>query len=192
MFIGTVVVGVGTGSDPAVAGVSSKGALVAAMPGAQEYRVALAGLAILAGLSHGVFPMSLIQVPVSYGELIDKITILEIKSERISDAAKLANVREELDMLNATWLRDEASSTDIGDERARLKAVNEALWAIEDHIRLKEKAQAFDAEFVELARSVYFRNDERARVKREINLKLGSQLVEEKSYQDYGSGTGAA
>ncbi|MGN2252234.1 DUF6165 family protein [Frateuria sp. GZRe12] len=134
--------------------------------------------------------MSLIQVPVSYGELIDKITILEIKSRQISDPAKLANVRNELELLNATWANDAASQTDIGDERARLLAVNEALWDIEDRIRLKEKAQAFDAEFVELARSVYFRNDVRAAVKREINLKLGSQLVEEKSYQDYRS-TGA-
>ncbi|HEV2538114.1 MAG TPA: DUF6165 family protein [Frateuria sp.] len=131
--------------------------------------------------------MSLIQVPVSYGELIDKITILEIKSRQISDPAKLANVRNELDLLNATWANDAASQTDIGGERARLLAVNEALWDIEDRIRLKEKAQAFDGEFVELARSVYFRNDERAAVKREINLKLGSQLVEEKSYQDYRS-----
>jgi hypothetical protein len=131
--------------------------------------------------------MSLIQVPVSYGELIDKITILEIKARQISDPAKLANVRNELDLLNATWANDAASQTDIADERARLLAVNEALWDIEDHIRLKEKAQAFDAEFIELARSVYFRNDERAAVKREINLKLGSQLVEEKSYQDYRS-----
>ena len=129
--------------------------------------------------------MSLIQVPVSHGELIDKITILQIKSERIADQAKLANVRTELDMLEATWSADAASATDISDERARLKAVNEALWDIEDSIRLKEKARAFDAEFVELARSVYFRNDERAAIKREINLKLGSQLVEEKSYQDY-------
>jgi hypothetical protein len=133
--------------------------------------------------------MSLIQVPVSHGELIDKITILEIKSRRIADAAKLANVRNELDLLNATWANDAAAQTDIADERARLLAVNEALWDIEDRIRLKEKAQAFDAEFVELARSVYFRNDERAAVKREINLKLGSQLVEEKSYQDYRAGT---
>lgn len=132
--------------------------------------------------------MSLIQVPVSYGELIDKITILEIKARQISDAAKLANVRTELDLLNATWAAHPASKTDIGDERARLLAVNEALWDIEDRIRLKEKAQAFDQEFVELARAVYFRNDERAAVKREINLKLGSQLVEEKSYQDYRSG----
>jgi uncharacterized protein DUF6165 len=129
--------------------------------------------------------MSLIQTPVSYGELIDKITILEIKSQRIADPAKLANVRNELDLLNATWANDAASRTDIADERARLLAVNELLWDIEDKIRLKERAQAFDQEFIELARAVYFRNDERAAFKREINLKLGSQLVEEKSYQDY-------
>jgi len=129
--------------------------------------------------------MSLIHTPVSYGELIDKITILEIKSRRIGDAAKLANVRNELDLLNATWANDTASHTDIADERARLLAVNELLWDIEDKIRLKERAQAFDQEFIELARAVYFRNDERAAFKREINLKLGSQLVEEKSYQDY-------
>ncbi len=126
-----------------------------------------------------------ISVPVSFGELIDKITILEIKAARMHDAAKLANVRTELHLLNATWSQNPASRTDIGAERARLKAVNETLWDIEDRIRVKEKAQAFDAEFVELARSVYFRNDERAAFKREINLKLGSQLVEEKSYQDY-------
>ena len=132
--------------------------------------------------------MSLIQTPVSYGELIDKITILEIKSQRIADPAKLANVRNELDLLNATWANDTASRTDIADERARLLAVNELLWDIEDRIRLKERAQAFDQEFIELARAVYFRNDERAAFKREINLKLGSQLVEEKSYQDYRHG----
>ncbi len=129
--------------------------------------------------------MSLIQTPVSYGELIDKITILEIKSQRIGDAAKLANVRNELDLLNATWANHAASQTDIADERSRLFAVNELLWDIEDKIRLKERAQAFDHEFIELARAVYFRNDERAAFKRQINLKLGSQLVEEKSYQDY-------
>ena len=129
--------------------------------------------------------MSLICAPVSFGELIDKITILEIKLAQMRDAAKLANVRTELDLLNDAWAQNPASRVDIAAERARLKAVNEALWEIEDHIRVKEKAQAFDAEFIELARSVYFRNDERAAVKREINLKLGSQLVEEKSYQDY-------
>ncbi|WP_346949577.1 DUF6165 family protein [Dyella sp.] len=132
--------------------------------------------------------MSLILVPVSYGELIDKITILEIKSKQMTDAAKLANVRNELDQLNTTWAAHPAAATDIADERARLLAVNETLWDIEDRIRLKEKAQAFDQEFIELARAVYFRNDERAAVKREINLKLGSQLVEEKSYKDYKAG----
>lgn len=129
--------------------------------------------------------MSLIHTPVSYGELIDKITILEIKSRQIADPAKLANVRNELDLLNATWANDPASKTDISRERADLLKVNETLWDIEDRIRLKEKAQAFDAEFIELARAVYFRNDERAAFKREINLKLGSQLVEEKSYENY-------
>lgn len=129
--------------------------------------------------------MSTISTPVSFGELIDKITILEIKAEQIRDAAKVANVRTELDLLGATWAAHPASKTDITDERARLRAVNQALWDIEDRIRLKEKAKAFDAEFIELARAVYFRNDERAAVKREINEKLGSTLVEEKSYQDY-------
>ena len=129
--------------------------------------------------------MSEISVPVSFGELIDKITILEIKAAQIRDAAKLANVRTELDALNRTWSSNAASRTDISDARGRLKKVNEDLWDIEDRIRMKEKAQAFDAEFIELARSVYFRNDERAAVKREINQALGSRLVEEKSYQDY-------
>ena len=129
--------------------------------------------------------MSLIETPVSYGELIDKITILEIKSRRITDAAKLVNVRHELDLLNGIWTNDRASQTDISGERAQLFEVNELLWDIEDRIRLKERAQEFDQEFIELARAVYFRNDERAAFKRSINLKLGSQLVEEKSYQDY-------
>ncbi|WP_250625807.1 DUF6165 family protein [Pinirhizobacter soli] len=129
--------------------------------------------------------MSLIETPVSFGELIDKITILEIKSQRIEDAGKLANVRNELELLNATWGNAPASHTDISTERARLLAVNERLWDIEDEIRVKESAQEFDAAFIKLARSVYFENDERAAIKREINLKLGSQLVEEKSYKDY-------
>ena len=129
--------------------------------------------------------MSLIQTPVSYGELIDKITILEIKSRRIADPAKLANVRNELELLSATWANNSASQTDISTERENLLAVNEALWDIEDKIRLKERAHEFDQAFIALARSVYVRNDERAAFKREINLKLGSELVEEKSYQDY-------
>ncbi len=129
--------------------------------------------------------MSEILVPVSFGELLDKIAILEIKSERMSDPAKLANVRRELDALNATWALSPAAKVDIAELRAALKAVNETLWVIEDDIRLQEKAQAFDAEFVRLARAVYFENDDRARIKREINLALGSAYVEEKSYEDY-------
>ena len=135
--------------------------------------------------------MSEILVPVSFGELLDKIAILQIKSERMTDAAKLANVRNELTALETTWAAHPASRQDIDALRADLKAVNERLWVIEDDIRLQEKAQAFDAEFVRLARAVYFENDIRARVKKDINLALGSAYVEEKSYQDYGSGQGA-
>ena len=129
--------------------------------------------------------MNTISAPVSFGELIDKITILEIKSDRIGDAAKRANVRAELELLTATWTGTAASRIDITAERSALRAVNEALWDIEDRIRDKERAQAFDAGFIELARAVYFRNDERAAIKRTINQKLGSTLVEEKSYQAY-------
>ena len=131
--------------------------------------------------------MSQLSVPVSYGELIDKITILEIKSERIGDSVKRANVCAELDLLNATWSGDAASRSDIATQRAALRAVNGELWEIEDRIRFKEKSKTFDAEFIELARSVYIRNDERAAIKRAINEQLGSTLVEEKSYQDYRS-----
>lgn len=129
--------------------------------------------------------MNLISAPVSYGELVDKLTILEIKSERIADPAKLANVRDELRLLTSLWQADPASATDIVAERAELKGINEALWEIEDEIRVKEREQSFDARFIELARSVYRTNDRRAAVKRAINLKLGSTLLEEKSYQDY-------
>lgn len=129
--------------------------------------------------------MSLISAPVSHGELIDKITILEIKSERIHDAAKLANVRDELQLLDGLWARDPASRIDIASERAALKRINETLWEIEDAIRAKERDHAFDERFIELARAVYHTNDRRAAIKRAINLKLGSRLVEEKSYQGY-------
>mgnify|MGYP001132842107 FL=1 len=131
--------------------------------------------------------MSEILVPVSFGELLDKIAILQIKSERIADSAKLANVRRELDALNATWSAHAASRADIGDLLDALRKVNEALWDIEDDIRDKERAREFDQEFIRLARAVYVTNDERARVKKEINLRLGSAYVEEKSYADYGA-----
>lgn len=129
--------------------------------------------------------MSELLVPVSYGELLDKIAILQIKSERMTDAAKLANVRNELSALERTWMAHPAAGGDIAKLRAELKAVNERLWVIEDDIRLKERAQAFDDAFVRLARSVYIENDERARIKKAINTQLGSTYVEEKSYEDY-------
>ena len=127
-------------------------------------------------------------VPVSYGELLDKIAILQIKSERMSDPAKLANVRNELSALERIWMAHPAAVKDVAELRARLKAVNERLWVIEDDIRIKEKAQEFDDEFIRLARSVYVQNDTRARLKKDINQALGSAYVEEKSYQDYGAG----
>ena len=132
--------------------------------------------------------MSEIQAPVSFGELLDKIAILQIKSERMKDEAKLANVRNELSALEQTWMAHPAAGHDIVNLRAQLKEVNERLWVIEDDIRLKEKAQEFDAEFIKLARSVYFENDVRAKIKKDINLALGSAYVEEKSYQDYRGG----
>lgn len=126
----------------------------------------------------------MIEVPVSWGELVDKITILQIKSDRISDAAKLANVRKEL-----TLLRDRLGSNAENAEVSRLtKAlydVNAALWDIEDDIRDCENAGDFGDKFVQLARSVYITNDKRADLKREVNFALGSALVEEKSYQAY-------
>ena len=129
--------------------------------------------------------MSEILVPVSFGELLDKIAILQIKSERMNDPAKVTNVRKELEALSATWLAHPAAQTEILELRRQLKAVNERLWVIEDDIRTCEQRQAFDDEFIRLARAVYFENDERARIKKQINLALGSAYIEEKSYQDY-------
>jgi hypothetical protein len=126
-----------------------------------------------------------IQTEISVGEFLDKLTILEIKNERITDPAKLANIRKELETLQAIWRQSPYSSQDVGDAYDRLKAVNEKLWEIEDDIRDKERAGLFDQGFIELARAVYFNNDDRAAIKKEINLKTGSGLVEEKSYSDY-------
>lgn len=126
-----------------------------------------------------------ILVPVAFGELLDKISILQIKSERISDEAKLANVRTELSALEKTWMAHPAGGKDVAQLRADLKAINEELWDIEDNIRLQDKAGDFGDAFVALARSVYLRNDERARIKKAINVALGSAYVEEKSYKDY-------
>jgi hypothetical protein len=129
--------------------------------------------------------MNEIKVPISPGELLDKITILRIKSQRMSDPVKVSNVRLELRALEETWSASAYAKIDIDAEVAALLRVNEQLWVIEDDIRGKEHTQAFDAEFIRLARAVYFENDERAAIKRRINTTLGSSIVEEKSYRDY-------
>lgn len=128
-----------------------------------------------------------ILVPVSPGELLDKITILRIKAARITDPAKLHNVRTELEALERTWHDSGAALPEVAADEAALQAVNEALWDIEDRIRDKEREQAFDAGFIELARAVYVTNDERAAIKKRVNVALGSRIVEEKSYRDYRS-----
>jgi len=129
--------------------------------------------------------MNEIKVPISPGELLDKITILRIKSKRMNDPQKLANVRLELGALESTWAGSAYAAVDIAADVDALMAVNERLWVVEDHIRDKERARTFDAEFIRLARAVYVENDERAAIKRRINLKLGSTIVEEKSYTTY-------
>jgi hypothetical protein len=129
-----------------------------------------------------------ILVPISPGELLDKITILRIKAARIMDPAKAANVRLELDLLEKTWRDCGGAAHDVAREERALEAVNERLWDVEDLIREKEAKQTFDREFIELARAVYVSNDERAAIKKRINLQLGSRLVEEKSYKPYGPG----
>ena len=124
------------------------------------------------------------EVLLSWGELIDKITILEIKSGRLKNPAALANVNKELKLL-ALHAEAGLHSAELPVLKKRLSQVNEALWEIEDKIRAKEARQEFDAEFVDLARSIYKRNDERAAIKRQINAELASDLVEEKSYHPY-------
>jgi Family of unknown function (DUF6165) len=129
--------------------------------------------------------MTDILVPLSPGELLDKITILRIKVARIQDAGKLANVKLELGLLEQTWKDCGAAAHDLSVDEHALHKVNEQLWDIEDRIRDKEAKQTFDRDFIELARAVYVANDERAAIKKRINLALGSRLVEEKSYRQY-------
>jgi len=129
--------------------------------------------------------MENMHVPVSPGEVLDKITILEIKSERMNDSGKVANVRAELALLQETWSNNIRNSDVIQGLHAKLKEINETLWEIEDDIRDKERAREFDARFIELARAVYVTNDRRSEVKKQLNLHLGSEIIEEKSYQDY-------
>ena len=129
--------------------------------------------------------MKEIQVPISPGELLDKITILRIKAARMSDPAKVANVRHELSLLENTWKQSGAANVNLGTAEADLTHVNEKLWVIEDEIRDEERAKRFGDKFIELARAVYFTNDDRAAIKKRVNTLLGSTIVEEKSYQQY-------
>ncbi len=129
--------------------------------------------------------MSLVSTPMSVGELLDKITILEIKSSKIAAEDKLKNINYELDLLNKTWLETGLNDDATAALKEALKTVNLKLWQIEDDIRIKEKNRAFDDEFIQLARSVYYQNDDRANIKKQINLLTGSDLVEEKSYESY-------
>lgn len=129
--------------------------------------------------------LSSITIDVSPGELLDKISILEIKSARMTDAGQLENVRYELKLLRKTWENSVETSDPLKDFESELRSVNERLWDIEDAIRVCEAEKDFGPKFVELARSVYTTNDRRAEIKREINTMLGSSIVEEKSYTDY-------
>jgi hypothetical protein len=127
----------------------------------------------------------LIHVPLSTGEVLDKITILEIKSERISDAGKLENIHNELSQLQPLVAGPPFDSDELKALIAELKSINEELWVIEDDIREQERESNFGEVFIALARAVYVTNDRRADVKKRINLATGSDLVEEKSYEDY-------
>ena len=125
-----------------------------------------------------------IMTEIGSGELIDKITILEIKSDRISDLEKLKNVRHELSVLSATRDAHLSEIEGLSDLAIQLKTINEALWEIEDDIRACEAKNDFGQKFIKLARSVYITNDKRAAVKKEINLLTGASIIEEKSYKD--------
>ena len=126
-----------------------------------------------------------IRTEISVGEFLDKMTILEIKVDRIRDPMARTNVMRELETLRAAWLASPYANEDVASDRAALKEVNEALWEIEDRLREKEARASFDEEFVALAREVYRTNDRRAAIKKRLNLRLGSALVEEKSHPDY-------
>jgi len=129
--------------------------------------------------------ISSVKVDIAPAELIDKITILSIKSERIDDAEKRKNTQSELDILTATRDQVIQPSASLNDLTLKLQDVNERLWVIEDDIRSCEATKEFGSQFIKLARAVYRQNDERARLKRQINNLLGSNIIEEKSYKPY-------
>lgn len=138
-------------------------------------------LYLLLSVSH--IQCDTVTAEISFGELIDKITILTIKSQRITDREKLKNVHTELASLQRTCDNFVGSRADIEHLQALLQKVNEALWDIEDAIRVKERNQEFDDEFIAIARSVYITNDQRCAIKKQIDTLLGSHLTEEKSYE---------
>ena len=124
------------------------------------------------------------KIEVSIGEIVDKLSILHIKKDNITDEVKLENVNKEYVYLHEIVFSELSISYD--DDYSRLLEVNRSLWVIEDDLRDKEKVNEFDQDFIELARSVYYTNDKRAEIKKEINIKYGSLFVEEKSYKNYG------
>ena len=129
--------------------------------------------------------MTSVTVEVSVGELIDKLTILEIKTERIDDPGKLANLRAELDALYSARDAHVEPSPELDALTGELKAINEALWDIENGVREHERSREFNSRFIELVRAVYLNNDKRSAIKRRINALTGSRLVEEKLYSEY-------
>ena len=125
------------------------------------------------------------QVPISWGELFDKITILQIKLENLTSKNALENVEQELKKLQSILTQNGPKTMETIQLEGELRQINQQLWGIEDKIRDKERTNSFDDEFIQLARSVYITNDQRSRIKRKINELLGSELVEEKSYAEY-------
>jgi len=125
---------------------------------------------------------NIMQIEVSIGEIVDKLSILQIKLENITDEGKLVNVKKEFNYLYDIVFKDLKIQL---DDYQRLLNINKQLWDIEDDIRDEERAKRFEDKFIELARAVYVTNDERSRIKKDINVKYGSDFVEEKSYQDY-------
>src|SRR3954468_13959546 len=136
--------------------------------------------------------MNDVLVPISPGELLDKMTILRIKAARITDPAKVGNVRLALSLLEKTWKDRASAAADVAADERALRSVNERRWDVEDRIREKEAVQTFDRGFIELARAVYVYNDERAAIKKRVNRALGSRIVEEKSYKPYRAGGDSA
>jgi len=126
-----------------------------------------------------------IKTEISVGEFLDKLSILQIKQDRIKEVAKLVNIKREIETLMTIWASSAYCGAGIDAEMEQLRLVNEQLWDIEDDIRTKEAKGEFDSDFIRLARAVYITNDRRARIKKTINEKVASGLVEEKSYKDY-------